>query len=91
MENTTDMTKMYREWYHEYQEKAHKASNTLARMTGYFAATAKYGDHIPKRERIGILQYLIKTWRNHEPGELTEMWCKEWEEKIKELEEGLGF
>ena len=82
MSNTTQL---YREWYHEYQDKYSKSSYVLAGMTGYIGAIAKYCDNIPTKERIRILQYLIETWRKYEPSEMTERWCVEWEEKIKEL------
>jgi hypothetical protein len=58
----------------------------LATITGYVSGLAKYGDEIPTRIRVRMLQMLIDEWRKMEPNdEAYTKWCDEWEKVIKEI------
>ena len=86
MKDTITTEQFWKDKYHEMVDERNKFITIASSITGFSMTIAEYSDAMPDRDRIRILEQLIKVWSKNDPdSDVTRDWIEGWKETIEKI------
>lgn len=78
--------KSAKNWEQHWYEECNKTSMIASGVIGYMGAVAKYGEDLPTKTRVNMLNFIIETLRKEAPQDKQyQRWADEYEEAKKKI------